>query len=82
MLYILVQARGQHGNPADYFARPMAEYVAGFGDPSKEFWLGLDKLAALTRWAEWHTPPGLTLSYCHAVTLSHYHTTISLTVTL
>ena len=35
-------------NPADYFVRPMSEYVEGFGNPSKEFWLGLDKLVSLT----------------------------------
>jgi len=26
----------------------MAEYVRGFGDPNKEFWLGLDKLRELS----------------------------------
>ena len=43
-----IQQRGQFGNPADFFARNMNEYVNGFGDPSKEFWIGLDKLASLT----------------------------------
>ena len=45
----MFQRRGQHGNPADYFAREMAQYERGFGDPGAEFWLGLDKLATLTR---------------------------------
>ena len=46
---MVFQRRGQHGNPADYFAREMAQYERGFGDPGAEFWLGLDKLATLTR---------------------------------
>ena len=44
----MIQQRGPHGNPEDYFARSMADYVRGFGDPNKEFWLGLDKLRQLT----------------------------------
>jgi len=47
--WVLFQQRGQFGNPEDYFARDMREYVVGFGDPSKEFWLGLDKLVSLTK---------------------------------
>ena len=47
--WVLFQQRGQFGNPEDYFARDMTEYIVGFGDPSKEFWLGLDKLGSLTK---------------------------------
>jgi len=47
--WVKIQQRGQHGNPDDYFARNLIEYVNGFGDPSKEFWLGLDKMVSLTR---------------------------------
>jgi len=47
-LWVMIQQRGPHGNPENYFARPLAEYVRGFGDPNKEFWLGLDKLRQLT----------------------------------
>ena len=47
--WVVFQQRGQFGNPEDYFARDMKEYVVGFGDPSKEFWLGLDKLVSLTK---------------------------------
>ena len=46
---MVVQKRGQFGNPGDYFSRDMKEYVGGFGDPSTEFWLGLDKILLLTR---------------------------------
>ena len=45
---MVVQQRGPFGNPDDYFARSMADYVGGFGDPQKEFWLGLDKLRQLS----------------------------------
>ena len=45
----MFQKRGQFNNPKDYFSRPMAEYVSGFGNPSEEFWLGLDKLVSLTK---------------------------------
>ena len=43
-----IQQRGQYENPEDYFSRNMVEYVNGFGNPSKEFWLGLDKMASMT----------------------------------
>ena len=44
-----IQQRGQYGNPEDYFSRNMDEYVNGFGDLNKEFWLGLDKISRITR---------------------------------
>ena len=47
--WVKFQQRGQYKNPQYYFAREMKEYVDGFGDPSKEFWLGLDKLVSLTK---------------------------------
>ena len=46
--WTVIQSRGQFGNPEEYFYRGWAEYVAGFGVPGKEFWLGLDALHALT----------------------------------
>eukprot|EP00090_Calanus_glacialis_P020878 TRINITY_DN32214_c0_g1_i1.p1 TRINITY_DN32214_c0_g1~~TRINITY_DN32214_c0_g1_i1.p1 ORF type:complete len:415 (+),score=106.51 TRINITY_DN32214_c0_g1_i1:48-1292(+) len=47
--WVKIQQRGQHENSEDYFSRNLIEYVNGFGDPSKEFWLGLDKIASLTK---------------------------------
>eukprot|EP00092_Neocalanus_flemingeri_P056049 GFUD01066376.1.p1 GENE.GFUD01066376.1~~GFUD01066376.1.p1 ORF type:complete len:323 (-),score=114.50 GFUD01066376.1:6-974(-) len=52
-LWILVQRRGQYGNPANFFARSMAEYKAGFGSEEQEFWIGLDELARLTKDGKW-----------------------------
>lgn len=46
--WVVFQRRGQYNSPKDYFARNLDDYVSGFGDPSKEFWLGLDKLVSLT----------------------------------
>merc|ERR1711990_1241762 len=50
--WIVVQHRGQHGNPADTFAKTFAEYEAGF-TVGEEFWLGLKQLAELTQEGEW-----------------------------
>ena len=47
--WILVQKRGQNGNPRDFFAKSMAKYRTGFGAEERDFWLGLDSLASLTR---------------------------------
>ncbi|XP_013792457.2 techylectin-5A-like [Limulus polyphemus] len=38
--WTVIQRRGNHGNPKDYFFRPWADYKVGFGDIQKEFWLG------------------------------------------
>ena len=39
--WILIQKRGQYGNPEDYFSKTFAEYENGFGSVVKEHWLGL-----------------------------------------
>ena len=51
--WIMIQQRGQYGNPEDFFAKTFAEYKAGFGSVLREHWLGLDKLASLTREWKW-----------------------------
>merc|ERR1712172_59682 len=50
--WIVVQHRGQHGNPADTFAKTFAEYEEGF-TVGEESWLGLKQLAELTKVGEW-----------------------------
>eukprot|EP00095_Tigriopus_kingsejongensis_P009544 maker-scaffold114_size351134-snap-gene-1.11 protein:Tk09544 transcript:maker-scaffold114_size351134-snap-gene-1.11-mRNA-1 annotation:"ixoderin precursor " len=47
--WTVIMRRGQYGNPLDYFNRPMSDYISGFGDLMKEFWIGLDKLYTLTQ---------------------------------
>jgi len=52
--WILIQKRGQFGNPKDFFSSKLWEdYVTGFGDPKKEFWLGLDSISELTKVGIW-----------------------------
>lgn len=46
--WIEFQRRGQYGNQPDYFKRTFRQYENGFGDPYKEFWIGLKKLHQLT----------------------------------
>ena len=48
MKQILIQERGQCGNPGDYFAKTWSEYKKGFSK-NCEGWLGLDKLHNLTK---------------------------------
>merc|ERR1719180_772585 len=50
--WIVVQHRGQHGNPADTFAKTFAEYEEGF-TVGEESWLGLKQLAELAKDGEW-----------------------------
>merc|ERR1712198_138674 len=50
--WIIVQHRGQHGNPAETFAKSFAEYEEGF-TVGEESWLGLKQLAELTEEGEW-----------------------------
>ncbi|XP_076342831.1 techylectin-5A-like isoform X2 [Tachypleus tridentatus] len=38
--WTVIQRRGNHENPKDYFFKPWADYKVGFGDIKKEFWLG------------------------------------------
>lgn len=46
--WTVIQRRGQFGNSAYYFYRNWTEYAEGFGDPSKECWIGNKALHALT----------------------------------
>jgi len=52
--WTLIQKRGQYGNPKDFFSSKLwDDYVKGFGDPEKEFWLGLDAISELTKVGIW-----------------------------
>jgi len=52
--WMLMQRRGQYGNPPDFFSSKLwDDYVQGFGEPTKEFWLGLNTLANLTSSGTW-----------------------------
>ena len=45
----VIQSRGQFGNPEDYFWRTWAEYKEPFGEPGREFWIGLENMHGLTK---------------------------------
>ena len=46
--------RRDYGNPRDYFSmRTYDEFVSGFGDPLKEFWIGLRALQSITSSGNW-----------------------------
>ena len=49
---MIIQRRGQCGNPKDFFAKSFEEYRKGFG-ANCELWIGLDKLYELTRTGKW-----------------------------
>merc|ERR1712123_358793 len=49
--WVVIQRRGQMGNPADYFEKTMDEY-AGF-EANGESWLGLERMAEMTGSGIW-----------------------------
>lgn len=52
--WVVIQRRGQFGNPEDYFSSKLwDDYVNGFGDEGKEFWLGLKTISNLTSSGVW-----------------------------
>ena len=46
--WTVIQRRGDFGNDENYFSRNQSEYKNGFGEPKKEFWIGLEALHLLT----------------------------------
>ena len=50
--WVVIQSRGQTGNPANYFEKTMAEYADGF-ESDGELWLGLEKIAEMTESGTW-----------------------------
>merc|ERR1719318_705122 len=52
--WTVIQRRGQFSNPKDFFSSKLwDDYVEGFGDPSKELWLGLKYVTAITETGKW-----------------------------
>merc|ERR1719188_862193 len=39
--WTVLQQRGDNGNPEDFFYRDWTDYAQGFGDPEKDYWVGL-----------------------------------------
>lgn len=44
----MIHRRDDFGQPAENFNRDWNDYKNGFGDPSKEFWLGNENIYMLT----------------------------------
>ena len=44
----VIHRRDDYGIPAENFNRDWSDYKNGFGDPSKEFWLGNENIYMLT----------------------------------
>lgn len=46
--WTVIQRRDDYGDPRENFNRDWNDYKNGFGDPSKEFWLGNENIYMLT----------------------------------
>ncbi|CAG4942273.1 unnamed protein product [Colias eurytheme] len=46
--WTVIHRRDDYGTPAENFNRDWSDYKNGFGDPSKEFWLGNENIYMLT----------------------------------
>jgi len=52
--WITVQRRGQYGNPPDFFSSKVwDDYEKGFGETTKEHWLGLKTISNITSLGTW-----------------------------
>eukprot|EP00092_Neocalanus_flemingeri_P045310 GFUD01050553.1.p1 GENE.GFUD01050553.1~~GFUD01050553.1.p1 ORF type:complete len:360 (-),score=110.91 GFUD01050553.1:68-1147(-) len=70
--WVVIQRRGQFGNPADFFAKSMADYKTGFGNVDKDFWLGLAELARQTKDGKWEMQVDL-VDYAGKAYRGDYH---------
>ena len=52
LVQVIIQRRGQFGNPSTYFQKTWIDYKKGFKSKG-ELWLGLDQLHALTSLGTW-----------------------------
>ncbi|XP_023217654.1 techylectin-5A-like [Centruroides sculpturatus] len=52
-LHQVFQRRGDYKQPKDYFFKDWEQYSLGFGKLNEDFWLGNDKLFALTNQANY-----------------------------